>query len=149
MSLKLTSTIKKEGIYFIATCIEFGVVSQGKTLDEANKNLKEAVELYLEDTKINKALFLHPSYISSFEVTVQLNMSKTFSGKFIIKILEKHFGFVQISQKGSHVKLQKVVDKNTVTTIVPNHKEIQNGTLIGILALAKVDKKEFFKFAKR
>ena len=70
MSLKLTSTIKKEGAYFVATCVEFGVVSQGKTLDEVNRNLKEAVELYLEGTKINKTLFSQPSYISTFEVTV-------------------------------------------------------------------------------
>ncbi len=70
MSLKLTSTIKKEGKYYISTCIELGVVSQGKTLDEANFNLKEAVELYLENTKIDKKYLLLPSYISTFEVNV-------------------------------------------------------------------------------
>ena len=48
MSLKFTSTTKKEGNYFVARCAPLGVVSQGKTLDEANANLKEAVELYLE-----------------------------------------------------------------------------------------------------
>jgi predicted RNase H-like HicB family nuclease len=71
MSLKLTSSIKKEGAYFVARCVELGVVSQGKTLDEASANLKEAVELYLENTKINKAQFSGHSYISSFEVTVK------------------------------------------------------------------------------
>jgi len=70
MSLKFTSTIKKEGEYFIARCIELGVVSQGKTLDEANFNLKEAVELYLENTKVKKSDFTSYNYVSSFEVIV-------------------------------------------------------------------------------
>lgn len=70
MSLKFTSTIKKEGKYYVATCVELGVVSQGKTLDEANNNLKEAVELYLEDIKVNKSQLSQYSYISTFEVTV-------------------------------------------------------------------------------
>jgi predicted RNA binding protein YcfA (HicA-like mRNA interferase family) len=76
-------------------------------------------------------------------------MSKTFSGKYIIKILEKHFGFVQVSQKGSHIKLEKISEGNSVITIVPNHKEIQGGTFQGILELAKIEKKDFLKVAKR
>ena len=32
----------------MAHCVELGVVSQGKTIEEAQANLKEAVELYLE-----------------------------------------------------------------------------------------------------
>lgn len=68
MSLKFTSTIKKQGKYYVATCVELGVVSQGKTFDEANTNLKEAVELYLEDTKINKSQFSQFNYFSTFEV---------------------------------------------------------------------------------
>jgi predicted RNase H-like HicB family nuclease len=70
MSLKLTLSIKKEGKYFVARCVELGVVSQGKSLDEATDNLKEAVELYLENTKINTSQFSQYSYVSSFEVTV-------------------------------------------------------------------------------
>ena len=70
MSLKFTSTIKKEGNYFVARCIELGVVSQGKTLDEANTNLKEAVELYIENTKLNKSDFSGYNYTSSFEIVV-------------------------------------------------------------------------------
>lgn len=70
MSLKFTSTIKKEGSYFVARCVELGVVSQGKSLDEANANLKEAVELYLENTKVSKAQYSQSSYISSFEIVV-------------------------------------------------------------------------------
>jgi len=44
---------KEEGMY-VAECPEVGTVSQGKNVDEAVANLKEATELYLEEfpTKI-------------------------------------------------------------------------------------------------
>ena len=42
-----TAVIHKEGKYFVAECPEVGTASQGKTVDEAMKNLKEATELYL------------------------------------------------------------------------------------------------------
>ncbi|MBI5562960.1 MAG: type II toxin-antitoxin system HicB family antitoxin [Deltaproteobacteria bacterium] len=35
-------------MWYVALCVELGVVSQGKTIEEAQTNLKEAVELYLE-----------------------------------------------------------------------------------------------------
>lgn len=49
MTYKFTTIIIQEGKWFVARCLELGVVSQGKTIEEAQKNLKEAVELYLED----------------------------------------------------------------------------------------------------
>jgi len=33
----------------VAHSLELGVASQGKTIEEAQANLKEAIELYLED----------------------------------------------------------------------------------------------------
>ena len=44
-----TVYIQKEDDWFIAKCFEVGTVSQGKTMDEALANLKEATELYLEE----------------------------------------------------------------------------------------------------
>lgn len=34
--------------YYVAECIDLPVVTQGKTLDEVVKNIKEAIELHLE-----------------------------------------------------------------------------------------------------
>lgn len=48
MSLKFTAVITKEENWYVALCVELGVVSQGKTIEEAKANLKEAVELYIE-----------------------------------------------------------------------------------------------------
>jgi len=48
MSKRLNAVITKEEKWYVARCVELGVVSQGKTIEEAKANLKEAVELYLE-----------------------------------------------------------------------------------------------------
>ena len=34
--------------YYVAECVDLPVVTQGKTLDEAVENIKEAVNLHLE-----------------------------------------------------------------------------------------------------
>ncbi|MDI6735036.1 MAG: type II toxin-antitoxin system HicB family antitoxin [bacterium] len=47
--LHLHSLIEKEDNLYSAICLELNVASQGETIDEAKKNLQEAVELYLED----------------------------------------------------------------------------------------------------
>jgi predicted RNase H-like HicB family nuclease len=47
---KYTALINKEEDMFVAECPEVGTVSQGYSVDEAIKNLKEATELYLEES---------------------------------------------------------------------------------------------------
>lgn len=55
------------------------------------------------------------------------------SGKELVKALAK-VGFQVIRQKGSHIRLSRVVDNRKQTVIIPNHKVIRKGTLIkGIL----------------
>ncbi|MBU1252613.1 MAG: type II toxin-antitoxin system HicB family antitoxin [Nanoarchaeota archaeon] len=44
-----SAVIHKEEDMFVAECPEIGTASQGKTVDEALANLKEATELYLEE----------------------------------------------------------------------------------------------------
>jgi predicted RNase H-like HicB family nuclease len=41
-------SIIQEGKFFVARCPELGVTSQGESLVVAQKNLKEAIELYIE-----------------------------------------------------------------------------------------------------
>jgi predicted RNase H-like HicB family nuclease len=48
MTKKFTAIIKHEENWYVGHCVELGVVSQGKTIEEAKANLKEAVELYSE-----------------------------------------------------------------------------------------------------
>ena len=56
---KLTAVIVKEGKWYVATCPELGVASQGQTNEEAELMLQEAVELLLEEadeTEIRRRL---------------------------------------------------------------------------------------------
>jgi predicted RNase H-like HicB family nuclease len=48
-----TAVLHKEGDLYVADCPEVGTVSQGKTVEEAVANLKEATELYMEELPPN------------------------------------------------------------------------------------------------
>ena len=66
-------------------------------------------------------------------------MSRLYSSKRIIQILLRH-GFVHISQKGSHIKLQKE-DK---IVIVPHPKsEVPMGTFYSILRQSGLTRDDF------
>ncbi len=47
-TFQLTAVIERENDWFVATCPEVDVVSQGKTIEDARSNLLEAVELFFE-----------------------------------------------------------------------------------------------------
>ena len=46
--LQLTAVIEREDDWFVATCPELDVVSQGETVEAARSNLLEAVEGFFE-----------------------------------------------------------------------------------------------------
>jgi predicted RNase H-like HicB family nuclease len=46
---EFSSVVNKEGKWYVATCPELGIASQGKSVENSIDDLREAVELYLED----------------------------------------------------------------------------------------------------
>jgi len=62
-----TAVIHKEEDMYVAECPEVGTVSQGKNIDEAINNLKEATELYLEEFPSKEA---GKTLMTTFEVVV-------------------------------------------------------------------------------
>jgi predicted RNA binding protein YcfA (HicA-like mRNA interferase family) len=60
---------------------------------------------------------------------------KKLSGKDVISILNQ-FGFEEINQRGSHIKLRRNKDETKQTLLIPNHKEIDTGTLRAIVRQA-------------
>ena len=54
MTRRSTVVINKEGKWYVARSLELGVVSQGRSIEEAEKNIKEAIDLYLEDQPYKK-----------------------------------------------------------------------------------------------
>ncbi len=43
--------IYKEAQYYVTRCLNFELSTFGETIDEAQKNMKEALELYFEDNE--------------------------------------------------------------------------------------------------
>ena len=48
MNKIIKADIYHDGDFFCGRCIDFDVFTQGKSLDELVKNLKEAIELHFE-----------------------------------------------------------------------------------------------------
>ena len=47
--MRLTAAISADSGWFVARCLEVEVASQGESLEEARRNLVEALELYCEN----------------------------------------------------------------------------------------------------
>ena len=74
-NFKLTAILWKEKEGYVSKCPELGVASAGDSIEEALCNLKEAVELYLENVRelglfddIREALEASEKLTSTFEV---------------------------------------------------------------------------------
>ena len=71
MNFRGTLIIKKEEDWFVATCIENSIASQGKTVEESIENLKEAISLYYEDESGKKIMLPEERvYITSLEMAL-------------------------------------------------------------------------------
>lgn len=70
MTYTCTTTIIQEGKWFVARCVELGVVSQGKTVEKAQENLREAVELYLDDKpRHRRFLSRHAPFVTTMQIS--------------------------------------------------------------------------------
>ena len=62
----------------------------------------------------------------------------------VIKALQRD-GWVIVRQRGSHIRLQKHIENETLKIIVPTHKPIKRSTLSHILKQARITVDEFLK----
>jgi len=62
-------SVVPENEFFIARCPELGVTSQGKTIAEAEANIKEAIELYIESFGLDD---MPPSPVKPLWTTVEI-----------------------------------------------------------------------------
>ena len=70
------------------------------------------------------------------------------SGSEVIKALVKA-GFRVARRKGSHVILVKFIDERKIGVVVPDHKEIDKGTLLEIMRQARLKKEEFLELVEK
>lgn len=64
---KFSAILHREGDWYVSWCPEMDIASQGKTMEEAVANLKEAVELYMEDEDV--PVPQGTTFLTTFEVT--------------------------------------------------------------------------------
>lgn len=67
---------------------------------------------------------------------------RSVSGREMVKILSKT-GFIEISQKGSHIKMKRKGSGRTDIVIVPSHSELTPGTFRNIIKMANLSLEEF------
>ena len=67
MNVKYNVVIQKEVEWYVAKCLDNSVASQGKTIEEALNNLKEAIELYNENEEAIKPKEI---FITTLEVAI-------------------------------------------------------------------------------
>jgi predicted RNase H-like HicB family nuclease len=61
-----TAMVQKEGEWYVSSCLELNISSQGKTIEEAVSNLKKKVELYIEREGLT--LPLKRPFLTTFKV---------------------------------------------------------------------------------
>ncbi len=76
-TFEYTAIVWKEGKSYVSKCPELGVASCGDTFEEAVNNLKEAVELYIENAKelnlledVQESLTTKEKFTANFELVI-------------------------------------------------------------------------------
>jgi predicted RNase H-like HicB family nuclease len=69
---QFTSIIQRDGDWYVSLCPELDIASQGKTVEEARRNLTEAIELFFEVASPNEVQErLHPEvFVTQIGVAV-------------------------------------------------------------------------------
>ncbi len=64
--MRLTAAVTHEPPWYVSRCLDVEVASQGSSIEEALANLREALELYFEDTPVPERV--EPLIIASVEI---------------------------------------------------------------------------------
>jgi predicted RNase H-like HicB family nuclease len=66
MPRKFTGIVRKSKLEYVAVCLELNVSARGDTLADVEKNLKDAIELYLSDLNDHPETVSEPILIEDF-----------------------------------------------------------------------------------
>ena len=69
-TLEFSAVVWKEGDLYVALCPELDVASQGRSVEEAISNLREALELYFEDEDVTKTSGVEAPFVTVVKVRV-------------------------------------------------------------------------------
>ncbi len=72
--IQLDFLITYESDAFYIRCLDFGIMSCGKTIEECKEDIKDAIEIYLEDLPEGQSLF-KPSPLEYWRMFYDLEQS--------------------------------------------------------------------------
>jgi predicted RNase H-like HicB family nuclease len=76
MKHNIQAYIYKDEKYYVAECLEINVVTQGRTLDETISNLREAINLHLEEgDPAEYSLVENPTILVIMELETTANIA--------------------------------------------------------------------------
>jgi len=87
--IRLDFLITYESDAFYIRCLDFGIMSCGKTVDECKENIKEAIEIYLEGLSEGNKLF-KPSPLRYWKMFYELRYQREQKEKQEFSQKEKH-----------------------------------------------------------
>jgi predicted RNase H-like HicB family nuclease len=73
--IRLDFLITYESDAYYIRCLDFGIMSCGETIDECKENIKEAIEIYLEDIPEGQSIF-DPSPIEYWQMFYELRYQR-------------------------------------------------------------------------
>jgi predicted RNase H-like HicB family nuclease/predicted RNA binding protein YcfA (HicA-like mRNA interferase family) len=118
MKRPFAASVWREGNWYVSQCPEVDVSSQGETEEEALANLKEALKLHFEPPQATR-----PPRLRTIEVEV--GAARPLPFREVKRRLETA-GFVETSQKGSHVKFVRRSETAVDTAIVQGNTKSQS-----------------------
>lgn len=66
MKKQYTAIVRKSRLEYVAVCLDLNVSARGEDLADVEKNLRNAIELYLEDIKENNETIVSPISVEEF-----------------------------------------------------------------------------------
>ena len=137
MKFKVVLEPSDEGGFTVHVPALPGCVSEGDTEDEALRNIKEAIELYLEPAQdeVIRGEKLGSSSSSCDQTPERLLRADRSS--------VQRDGWVVIRQRGSHIRLEKRTEDRTWKLTVPAHRPVKRSTLSHILKQANITAERF------
>ena len=119
-----------------------GCISQGKSRDEALRNVKEAIALYLESLQAHGDAVPPPHSGGDRRGRERrLSVLPRISGREAVKAFAK-LGYVFDRQRGSHIILRHVRSPFR-RLVVPDHPGIAKGALRALIREAGISVEEF------
>ena len=87
--IRLDFLITYESDAFYIRCLDFGIMSCGETVEECKEDVKEAIEIYLEDLTEGQSIF-KPSPLEYWRMFYELRYQAEREGKKEFSQAEKH-----------------------------------------------------------